>query len=283
MPNLESAIAAWRKQMAAAPQLGPDTLDELESHLRETVDQLMRSGLGEAEAFQRAVDQLGPPQTMGAEFQKLGAPRLWLPVRIAGVLMGIAVALVFAFLLSAPFHHTTDVLLSMHVLTINLGYAATWFLGMLGICFVCQRCVSDFPARRLRPLPRFSFSFAAVATTLTAVGIVLGMFWSKRQWGRFWNWDPKELGGLCVLCWLFAFMAAHRFSSMTPRALFVMSVLSGSVVILASLGPFYFPSSLHSYGTPSHVGQVLSVTVLSNLFFFILGFTPAGWLHWRKG
>ena len=60
MPDLEPSITAWRKTLMAAPNVGRETLDELENHLRETVEQLVRSGVPETEAFQRAVAQLGP-------------------------------------------------------------------------------------------------------------------------------------------------------------------------------------------------------------------------------
>ena len=43
MFNLNQAIAEWRKQMAASGINLPEALDELESHLREDVDQQVRS------------------------------------------------------------------------------------------------------------------------------------------------------------------------------------------------------------------------------------------------
>jgi hypothetical protein len=282
MHNLELSIAEWRKDMAAAPRLGPEALDELESHLRETVDQLMRSGAGEAEAFQRAVEQMGPPQTVAAEFQKLRPAPLWLPIKIVGVLLGVLAALVLAFVLSVPMHRKLDMLLTLHVMTLSVGYATTLLLGFLGVCFVCQRCVAELPARRLAQLPPFSSTFAILATLFTVVGVMLGMLWSKQQWGRYWSWDAREIGGLCVLGWLLAFVAAHRVRLMTPRALFMMSVLSCSVVSLAWLGPNLSSGSLHSYGMPSQVSKVLSVALMGNLLFFLLGFAPTECLRRRR-
>ena len=45
MHNLEKSIAEWRKTMMAAPAVNHETLDELENHLRENVEQLVRSGI----------------------------------------------------------------------------------------------------------------------------------------------------------------------------------------------------------------------------------------------
>ena len=71
MHNLEQLIAEWRKTMMTEPNVGRETLDELENHLRENVDRLVRSGMTEPEAFQRAVTQLGGAPAIASEFQKL--------------------------------------------------------------------------------------------------------------------------------------------------------------------------------------------------------------------
>ena len=57
MHNLDQSIAEWRKDMSRTRGLGPDTLDELESHLRETIHALVESGIPETEAVQRAMEQ----------------------------------------------------------------------------------------------------------------------------------------------------------------------------------------------------------------------------------
>src|SRR5882672_2507801 len=101
MYNLEKSIAEWRKTMMAAPKLRHETLDELENHLRESADQLVRSGMTEREAFQHAVAQLGGAPAIGAEFQKLEQCR-WLPVRVI-IAVGVTAALALAILLLRRF------------------------------------------------------------------------------------------------------------------------------------------------------------------------------------
>jgi Clp amino terminal domain, pathogenicity island component len=72
MFNLNQAIAEWRKQMAASGINLPEALDELESHLREDVDQQVRSGLDEQQAFEKAVQQIGQADALKTEFKKIG-------------------------------------------------------------------------------------------------------------------------------------------------------------------------------------------------------------------
>ncbi len=75
MFDLEQAIAEWQRQMAAGGITGKDRLDELESHLREEIEQRIRAGRPEAEAFAASVDQIGPPATVEAEFSKIDGAR----------------------------------------------------------------------------------------------------------------------------------------------------------------------------------------------------------------
>jgi hypothetical protein len=68
MFDLEQAISAWRRQLAAGGVKSPEILDELESHLRDDVEQRMRSGLAAKQAFEAAAQQMGPVMVLKTEF-----------------------------------------------------------------------------------------------------------------------------------------------------------------------------------------------------------------------
>ena len=72
MFDVDSAVAEWRRQLMADGIKSPEVLNELESHLREEVDQRMRSGLSEQKAFTAAVEQLGQADVLKREFAKAG-------------------------------------------------------------------------------------------------------------------------------------------------------------------------------------------------------------------
>jgi len=81
MFDLESSITNWRAQMLATGIESPIPLDELENHLREDVDEQMRSGVDEQQAFQAAVQRLGQGRKLEAEFAKAARARqmaVWL-------------------------------------------------------------------------------------------------------------------------------------------------------------------------------------------------------------
>lgn len=150
MHKLEELIAEWRKTMMAAPNVSHETLDELENHLRENVDQLVRSGMTEAEAFQRAVTQLGGARMIAAEFQKL-EQGTWFPIKLV-IGLGLILALTLAIFVIVQFDaDRIDFLLAGHVFLVGLGYTTTFLVGALGVCFVGQRCFSVFRRRGYAP------------------------------------------------------------------------------------------------------------------------------------
>src|SRR5690242_5281662 len=85
MPNFEEQIAKWRRSMVEASVYRTDLLDELEEHLREEIERLLRSGTPENGVFEKAVSNLGGPSALASEFEKLsaGSAANWLPVKIA--------------------------------------------------------------------------------------------------------------------------------------------------------------------------------------------------------
>jgi hypothetical protein len=72
MPDLQEALANWRRQMVAGGIKSPEVLDELESHLRDDVEEQMREGASALQAFEIAVQRLGPAGALECEFEKVG-------------------------------------------------------------------------------------------------------------------------------------------------------------------------------------------------------------------
>lgn len=69
MFNLEREIGKWRQQMLAAG-IASELLDELEGHLRDEVDTRVKSGASAERAFAVAVQSIGQPLMLQAEFAK---------------------------------------------------------------------------------------------------------------------------------------------------------------------------------------------------------------------
>jgi hypothetical protein len=89
MPDLDEKIAAWRRQMLTAGIKTPVPLEELESHLREDIEQQIRSGLGVQQAFETAIQRLGQASALKMEFKKVGATERTQMKRIVAILTAL--------------------------------------------------------------------------------------------------------------------------------------------------------------------------------------------------
>jgi hypothetical protein len=250
----------------------------LESHLRESVDQFVATGLNETEAFQKAVANLGPSPLLSSEFQKL-ATATWWPVKVVAGIQ-IVTALLLGFLLFRRWDaQPSGLLLMSHTFTITMGYVSTFLLGGLGICFVCRRLFSDISSNQSQSLTRASLIVGTIASWFTVVGVALGLIWTKGEWGRYWAWDAKEIGGLSVIIWLACFLFMHRTGRISIHRLMMGTLFGNIVVSLAWFGPNSL-AGVHDYGSSS--STLLIAAIVIHLAFIGIGLFLAGSLRFRK-
>jgi len=167
MHDLEKLITEWRK--SAAKNVNAETLDELETHLRETTEQLVRSGMNQSDAFQRAVTELGAMPKISSEFQKLDEP-LWLPVKLAIGATALLALVLAIFVIVRLDSSRSNLLLATHIFTVTLGYTLTLLIGGLGICFVSQRCLKGFSTSRLHSIARVSLLLGSLGLERETAG-----------------------------------------------------------------------------------------------------------------
>lgn len=70
MFNLNKEIQNWKKSLHKNPSLEDGYINELESHLRDKIEDYTNKGMSEKEAFEKAKDEIGEPEKIGAEFFK---------------------------------------------------------------------------------------------------------------------------------------------------------------------------------------------------------------------
>ena len=96
MFDLTSRIHDWRESLAEREAFREADLDELESHLRDSVTRLVSFRLSEEEAFLVALHRLGRPEALTTEFRKANGGSVW-GRRLFWMLMGyLAVPLLLA-------------------------------------------------------------------------------------------------------------------------------------------------------------------------------------------
>ena len=75
MFDLEQSISEWRQRMLTAGIKSSATLDELESHLREEIEQQVKSGRDVQQAYKNAMQHLGEINALKTEFRQTSRAR----------------------------------------------------------------------------------------------------------------------------------------------------------------------------------------------------------------
>lgn len=77
MFDMDRAVAEWKSEMSRGGVVAGADVEELESHLRESAERLMRAGLSAEEAFLVSVRRLGGTDSLRLEYGKERPERVW--------------------------------------------------------------------------------------------------------------------------------------------------------------------------------------------------------------
>ncbi|WP_372845657.1 cytochrome c biogenesis protein [Pontiella sp.] len=172
--------------------------------------------------------------------------------------------------------------LATHVITITLGYVATFVAGTIGFFYI----VSGLFTRRLDEetedgMYRMMYGTTCFALLLSFVGTVLGGLWADDSWGRFWGWDPKENGALLIVIWNAIMLHAKYGMMVKHRGFAVMAVFGNIVTAWSWFGVNQLSVGLHSYGFTDSATFALAVFVVVQFAICIAGLTP--FRRWKSG
>jgi hypothetical protein len=86
--DLNQAIQYWRENLGESPAFRRESLDELESHLRDSVSALHARGLTDEESFMVSTKRMGNSDLLQKEFSKVNRKSVWID-RTLWMLIGI--------------------------------------------------------------------------------------------------------------------------------------------------------------------------------------------------
>ena len=179
----------------------------------------------------------------------------------------------------------TQFWLATHVITINLGYAATYAAGAWGIVYLL--CTHVFPVldqdARSKVL-RTLYGTLCFAIFFSFVGTVLGGLWADDSWGRFWGWDPKENGALMIVLWNALVLHSRWGGLVKGRGLATLAVAGNIVTTWSYFGVNEYGVGLHAYGaSESSTATWLLVFAATQLAIIALGLMPQRWFQKGTG
>lgn len=85
MFELESQIRKWRGHLRSSGALGEEELEELESHLRDSIEDLASRGVTTEEAFLVSVRRMGDTEALSDEFAKVSTESVWRQLLVPAV------------------------------------------------------------------------------------------------------------------------------------------------------------------------------------------------------
>ncbi|MEZ6101879.1 MAG: cytochrome c biogenesis protein CcsA [Pirellulaceae bacterium] len=173
----------------------------------------------------------------------------------------------------------TQFWLSTHVVTVTLGYAATFVAGLLAVMYILASTVRpDLPAEIRKVFYQATYGIVCFAIFFSFVGTVLGGLWADDSWGRFWGWDPKENGALMIVLWNALILHARWGGLVRERGFAVLCVIGNIVTGWSWFGVNELGVGKHSYGFTEGVMMWLLIFVISQMAVSALGIIQS-WLH----
>ena len=160
--------------------------------------------------------------------------------------------------------------LTIHVLTITLGYAAfALTLGMGNVTlFHFLKGGGDAPPATVHRLNQLTYRAMQFGVVLLAAGTILGGIWADYSWGRFWGWDPKEVWALTALVTYLVILHGRMAGWVGQFGYAAWTVVAFTSVVMAWYGVnFVLGVGLHSYGFSSGGRGVVAAFVGAQLAY----------------
>lgn len=142
----------------------------------------------------------------------------------------------------------SNVLLSTHVITIVLGYAAGLLGAMISHVAVLAKPMNLLSEQTSKTLTRMAYGALGFSLLFTLIGTVFGGIWGNEAWGRFWGWDPKENGALLIVLCQLIVLHARSAGYIKTLGLHLGNMLCGVAIVFAWWGVNTMGVGLHSYG-----------------------------------
>jgi cytochrome c-type biogenesis protein CcsB len=201
----------------------------------------------------------------------------------------------------------TNFWLATHVVIVTLGYASTFFAGLLAIAFIVLGVFTSILSIKLggreaaaagtratvvawqpaemdigKALTKMVYAIVCFATLFSFTGTVLGGIWADQSWGRFWGWDPKENGALLIVIWNALILHARWGGLVRERGLMNLAVFGSIVTSFSWFGVNMLGIGLHSYGFMDAAFKWLMLFVGSQVAIILLGLLPLSmWKSFR--
>ncbi len=195
--DLNERILNWRESLGDRAGINESDIDELESHLRETIDALLKAELSQEEAFLIATRRIGRPWELEDQYAAVNGTAVWrtrLSWMIAGVLgywalLGVSGTLSKLTFLSTAGQQINGLMIGFLGVAIHVALLVT--VGWLVVRHCGRPPIGGAGKLRSRMAigsVQMVVCLAAVCLVTSAVNVWLNTFVARLQ-------NPTSLGG----------------------------------------------------------------------------------------
>jgi cytochrome c-type biogenesis protein CcsB len=104
-------------------------------------------------------------------------------------------------------------------------------------------------------LERLTFRLHAFAFPLFTFGaLIAGPLWAEASWGRYWNWDPKEVWAFISWVVYACYLHARATPSVKRTTATWIALIGFATMLMNLFGVNLFFSGLHSYANAGGLG-----------------------------
>src|SRR5919112_3763511 len=138
--------------------------------------------------------------------------------------------------------------LSLNANPVELSALIAAFAGTLFVVifsFRTERLRAALPS--LERVDSLMYKTAGLTFAGLALLLITGAVWANESWGRYWGWDPKEVGALVAWLTYGAFLHVRISRGWTGRPAAYFAIVAFLFIIFTYLGVSYLLPGLHSY------------------------------------
>jgi cytochrome c-type biogenesis protein CcsB len=123
--------------------------------------------------------------------------------------------------------------------------AAVATLFVIIFSFRTERLRAALPS--LEKIDSLMYKTAGITFAGLALLLITGAVWANESWGRYWGWDPKEVGALVAWLTYGGFLHVRISRGWTGRPAAYFALAAFLLILFTYLGVSYLLPGMHSY------------------------------------
>jgi cytochrome c-type biogenesis protein CcsB len=123
--------------------------------------------------------------------------------------------------------------------------AAVATLFVIVFSFRTERLRAALPS--LERIDSLMYKTAGITFAGLALLLITGAVWANESWGRYWGWDPKEVGALVAWLTYGGFLHVRITRGWTGRPAAYFALVAFLLILFTYLGVSYLLPGMHSY------------------------------------